>query len=310
MKKSSRTILFNILGLLAIVAALIGLGLDGLSLLNPPDAPTPTNTPKICPSSVEINLFKPIREIFPGEVVRLSATIQPKITDALFKWSAKYGRITFSDSNLSEILYHSPISDENATDLVRLEVDIPGCNLIFDEISLEITSPTKTITPTYTPTLTPTPSPTSSSTPTSTPMPTFTTTPSPDPRYTPTIPTRTTIPIPRPELAPIERISLNQLRFEWEWRELLQDNQYFALRYWPVGLEEEISSIIWTTDFSYILFINNDLFPPSDYYFNIGVVNDLGEGQWEIVVESNARLQAIPNVGNEPMVTKEPTRRP
>lgn len=64
------------------------------------------------------------------------------------------------------------------------------------------------------------------------------------------------------------------LTISWSWEGELSANQNFAVRFWPVDEPEQRHSIVWTKETSYSLEIQNEAFPPGNYYYNVAVIKD------------------------------------
>jgi hypothetical protein len=59
-------------------------------------------------------------------------------------------------------------------------------------------------------------------------------------------------------------------------------------------------SLVWTKDAQYVLNINNEAFPPGNYYWNVAIVRDLppftggNDSSWQLITEAAPQFAQIP----------------
>ncbi len=87
----------------------------------------------------------------------------------------------------------------------------------------------------------------------------------------------------------------------WNFSETLDQDEYFAVRFWAADKPEDKHSLTWTKDQQYQLAVNNEHFPEGLYYLNVAIVSDWGlpggnDGSWTLVYETLPKPVNVPYI--------------
>jgi hypothetical protein len=111
--------------------------------------------------------------------------------------------------------------------------------------------------------------------------------------------------IPKPIITYLEVLPGGALTVSWQWEKELAPGQSFAVRFWPQAdpRPEARFSITWTEQFTYQFSVDNETYPPGQYYINVAVMNGSSDGVHSEYVVSEDMLIPV----SAPPPTKPPT---